>query len=81
MTHPPPSSGSAIADEEVWRPLPIALTRPVARSAEGTSALISVDLPTPEWPTSTEIWSCSRSRTSSSGPPRWVTTAGTDRAE
>ena len=49
-----------MADDEVCRPLPIALTAPMARSASGTSALISVDLPTPEWPTSTDIWPASR---------------------
>ncbi len=48
----PASSGSrsAIADTDVCRPRPIALTTPVSRSASGTSALIRVDLPTPGMP-------------------------------
>ncbi len=50
----PAPSRRASAEEEVWRPRPVtALTVPMARSAAGTSALNSVDLPTPEWPTST----------------------------
>ena len=54
MTQPPPGSSRAIADDEVCRPRPVtALTPPVARSAPGTSALTSVDFPTPECPTST----------------------------
>ena len=49
-------SGSAIADDEVCRPLPVtALTTPTARPASGTSALTSDDLPTPDWPMSTLI--------------------------
>ena len=58
MIHPSLStSGKAIALDEVWRPRPVAsFTSPVTRSAAGTNALMSVDLPTPEWPTNTEIF-------------------------
>ena len=56
MIHPPPGSGSATAEDEVCRPRPVTgLTSPTARSASGIRALTSVDLPTPEWPTSTLI--------------------------
>ena len=44
------------ADVEVCRPRPVtALTMPTSRSASGTSALTSVDLPTPLCPTSTLV--------------------------
>ena len=53
---------------------------PVTRSASGTSALTSVDLPTPDWPIITLIFpsraSCSPASWSAvSG--RWVTWAAT----
>jgi hypothetical protein len=42
-------SRSAIADEEMCRPLPVTtFTAPIARSAPGIKALTSVDFPTPE---------------------------------
>ena len=70
MIQPSASSGRATADEEVCRPRPVTgLTSLTARKAAGTSAFTSVDLPTPEWPTSTLTWPVSRARTSSSGPP------------
>ena len=62
IIQPPPASGSAIALDEVCRPRPVtSLTTPVARAALSTKSLIKVDLPTPEWPTRTEIlpWSIS----------------------
>ena len=56
ITHPvppsPSSTRSEIVDDDVCRPRPVtSFTRPIARSAPGTSAFTSVDLPTPEWPT------------------------------
>ena len=43
------AGGSTTADDDVCRPRPVtSLTTPVARAAPGTSALTSVDLPTPE---------------------------------
>ena len=54
-----------IAEVDVCRPRPVtALTTPTSRSASGTSALTSVDLPTPLWPISTLVRPASRSRTS-----------------
>jgi hypothetical protein len=50
ITHPDMSgSGRAITLVDVCRPRPVTtLTPPTARRASGTSALTSVDLPTPE---------------------------------
>ena len=62
MIQPPSGSRSATAEVEVCRPLPTPVTVPIARSASGTSALTSVDLPTPECPTSTDSRPVSRSR-------------------
>ena len=63
MSQPPPGSGSATAEDEVWRPRPVTtLTEPTARSAPGTSAFTRVDLPTPECPTMTLIRPASASR-------------------
>ncbi len=68
MTQPPPGRRSATADVDVCRPRPVtSLTTPVARRASGTSALTSVDLPTPECPTNTDVRPASASRTASSG--------------
>ena len=54
ISHPPPGSASATADDDVCRPRPVTtFTAPTARSASGIRALTSVDLPTPEWPTRT----------------------------
>ena len=69
MTHVPGSPGtrSATAEVDVCRPRPVtSLTTPTARSASGTRALTSVDFPTPECPTSTDIRPASAARTSSS---------------
>src|SRR6266704_852786 len=73
----PSSSGrrSATAELDVCRPMPNALTTPVARRASGTSRLISVDLPTPECPTNTDICPVSRANRSARSLPRCVTTA------
>ena len=66
IIHPPPASASAIAEDEVCRPRPVAsLTEPVARSALSTSAFTKVDFPTPEWPSSTVVFSARISRISS----------------
>ena len=52
-------------------------TRPIARCASGTSLFTSVDLPTPEWPTTTVSWPSSASAISSTRrrtcdkPYRW----------
>ena len=62
---------------EVCRPRPVTpFTRPTARSASGDRALMRVDLPTPEWPTSTENspLSASPSRSAPLAPPPPVTT-------
>ena len=76
-TQPRPSgSGRAMAATVVWRPLPTADTTPVARAASGTSLLTSVDLPTPECPTSAETRPSSRSASASGGWSRRVTTTG-----
>ncbi len=49
MINPPEGTSYMIAEEDVWRPRPVtSFTTPVARIAVGTSALTSVDLPTPE---------------------------------
>ena len=54
MIQPPSGSGNATAEDDVCRPRPVTgLTVPVTRSASGTSALTSVDLPTPDCPMST----------------------------
>ena len=75
-----PGSGSMIADVEVCRPRPVtALTCPIARSASGTSALTSVDFPTPLWPISTLVRPERRSVSSVRSPPFRVTTHGTPR--
>ena len=56
------------------RPRPVtAFTEPTARSASGTSALTSVDLPTPDWPTSTEVTPASDS---TSGPSKTSVRSG-----
>ena len=69
MIQPPPGSGSATAEDEVCLPRPVTgLTVPTARSASGTSRLTSVDLPTPECPTSTLIRPASSPRSSASHP-------------
>ena len=80
ITQPPPGSGSATAEDEVCRPRPVAPTAPMARSASGTSALTSVDFPTPEWPTRTDTRPASRSRNGVRSAPRRVVTAGTPRS-
>ena len=79
MIQPPGSgSGSISAEVEVCRPRPVtALTSPTARSASGTSALTSVDLPTPLCPTSTLVRPLRWPRSSSRSPPLRVTTHGT----
>ena len=60
-----PGSASIRALTEVCRPRPVtALTTPTSRKASGTSALTSVDLPTPLWPSSTLVRPASRSRSS-----------------
>src|SRR5882757_1333194 len=60
-------SGMATADDEVCRPLPTPESRPTARSASGTSALTSVDLPTPECPMNADSRPVSTARSSSGG--------------
>ncbi len=75
-------SASISAEVEVCRPRPVtALTCPIARSVPGTSALTSVDLPTPLWPTSTLTRPASRDRRSvevaaAAGHDRWGTPSG-----
>ena len=66
----------ATALVEVCRPLPIALTTPTARSASGTRRLTSVDFPTPEWPTMTEILPARRSRSSVRSLSGFISTYG-----
>src|SRR5690606_34524867 len=56
MIHPPVGTRSETVEDEVCRPRPVtAFTTPVARSVPGTSALTSVDFPTPECPTATVV--------------------------
>ena len=59
---PPPGRASISAVTEVCRPRPVtAFTTPTDRKASGTSALTSVDLPTPLCPSSTLVRPASRS--------------------
>ena len=75
---PPPGSASIQTLVDVCRPRPVtALTMPTSRAASGTSALTSVDLPTPLCPSRTLVRSSRRSRISVRSAPRCVTTYGT----
>ena len=73
IIHPlsePNSRASAIAEDEVWRPRPVAsLTEPVARSALSTKAFTKVDFPTPECPSNTVRFPARALRISSSSLP------------
>ena len=78
-TQPPArsaGSGRASAATVVCRPLPTPDTRPTASAASGTRALTSVDLPTPECPTSAETRPTSRCASSSGHRSRRVTSTG-----
>ena len=54
--YPPCGSGYISAIIVVWRPFPdLLLTWPILTPQSGKSAAISEDLPTPEWPESTDV--------------------------
>ena len=70
-------SRSATEEDDVCRPRPVtAFTTPVARCASGTSALTSVDLPTPECPTATVVRPSRSARRGPRSPPRRVVRNG-----